>query len=520
MSRPRKNMSEIRKIIKTSLLSPALSERQIALACNVSRPTVAKYLLQLKRNPLTIEQLDCMDNSALEKHLGLESPSIALTAENRILHQWLDSNINRLNEQHMTRRLLHEQYSSENPHALKYSQFCFILQQKTQKPEVSGMLSHKAGDKLYLDYTGKKFTWKEESGNSYVEEVFVATNGASSRFYALPVANQKQETFARATEKAFHHFGGVPNAVVTDCLKSAVIKNDGYEPEHNRLFERLLSHYGVVNIPARPRKAKDKAVVESTVNIVYRRIMARLNGKTFPDRQAMLKEWMKALSKANSEPLQKLSGNRMSRFEEIDRPALKPLPQTLFPLSSVLRQKVQKRLSVYVPEDKTYYSVPHTLQGKQVEVLVSTDTVEVWHENLCVATHLRIYRAGTVVNIEHLPENQKWYETRNIEESLRSASLYGTHVRSWAEKQVTIQPHEEIAFRLINGLLALARKYPERIDMVCRLGLKEESPTLKQLKQIIKSEEDLIETESEALGFSLPFHENIRGPQYYGREVM
>ncbi len=520
MSRPRKKMSEIRKIIQTRLLSPDLSERQIALACNASRPTVSRYLKYLENNPLTIEELKGMSSKALEKHLGFEASPISQTGANRLLSQWLNNNAHRLSQKHMTRRLLHEEYVSEIPEPLKYSQFCFILQQKTQKPLISGMLSHKAGDKLYLDFTGTKFKWNDESGESHVEEVFVATNGASSRFYAQPVANQKQETFAWATEKAFIHFGGVPNAVVTDCLKSAVIKNDGYEPEHNRLFERLLEHYGAVNIPARPYRPKDKAVVESTVNIVYRRIFKKLEGKTYPHRQAMLDAWMATLLKVNQEPFQKLPGSRMSRFEELDKPAMKPLPKTLFPLKKVLKQKINRKLFVYLSDDRTSYSVPHSLHGRHVEVLISTDTIEIWYDNLCFATHERKSGAGKVINSDHLPENQKWYETRNLDESLRSAENYGIHVKSWAAKQIKCQPHPDIAIRIISGLLALAKKYPERIDTACRIGLKTDPPALRQLRQIIKSGEDLVVTEAEHLTFSLPFHENVRGPEYYSGEVV
>lgn len=508
-------MSEIRKVITTRLKCPLASERQIASITRISRPTVKKYLELFNRKPLSLSELESMNNNSLEKHFGLEDQKIIETSENRLLSEWLTDNINRIGKNHVTRRLLHEEYSEIAPSPLSYSQFCFILQQKTQSPETSGMLMHKAGDKAYLDFTGDKYHWLDESGQEYVEEVFLAVNGSSSYFYSEPVPDQKQENFTLATRNAFHHFGGVPNAVVPDCLKSAVLKHDGYEARNNPLFAKMLEHYGAVCIPARPYHPKDKAVVESTVNIVYRRIMAKLSKRVFPDRKAMLSAWMKELEKANSEPFQKLPGSRLSRFMELDKPALKPLPNTVFDITNVLHQKIDRKLFVYVSQDRTSYSIPEVLKGKRVEVLVNTEKIEVWHGNECFATHTRAPGKGKVINIEHLPKAQKWYETRNLEESLRALSPYGVHVTSWAKAMAERAGHEDIAWRIIAGLSKLASKHPERIDMTCRIALGRDRLTLAELKSIIASGEDLAEAEAERLTFQLPFHENIRGSEYY-----
>lgn len=316
----------------------------------------------------------------------------------------------------MTRRLLHELYLQEYKTGLQYSQFCFVLRQQLQTPEASGMFEHKAGDKLYMDFSGAKLLWFNETGIEHQEEIFLAILGASSYHFSLPVPSQKQEDFVYATQESFQFLGGTPNAIVPNCLKSAVLRHDGYESLHNPLFQKLLDHYNVVSIPARPHHPKDKPIVETAVKLLYSQILARLNKQVFPSRMAMLAAWQNAVTKLNEKPFQKLPGCRRTRFEEIDRPALRPLPATVFSVATILNQTVQSSLSIYVSQDKTAYSVPHSLQGKKVEILVKPTTVELWHANERCATHIRAPMAGKVITLEHLAPAQRWYANRNSAE--------------------------------------------------------------------------------------------------------
>ena len=329
---------------------------------------------------------------------------------------WLSKNAKRLSERHMTRRLLHELYLQEYKTGLQYSQFCFVLRQQLQTPEASGMFEHKAGDKLYMDFSGAKLLWFNETGIEHQEEIFLAILGASSYHFSLPVPSQKQEDFVYATQESFQFLGGTPNAIVPNCLKSAVLRHDGYESLHNPLFQKLLDHYNVVSIPARPHHPKDKPIVETAVKLLYSQILARLNKQVFPSRMAMLAAWQNAVTKLNEKPFQKLPGCRRTRFEEIDRPALRPLPATVFSVATILNQTVQSSLSIYVSQDKTAYSVPHSLQGKKVEILVKPTTVELWHANERCATHIRAPMAGKVITLEHLAPAQRWYANRNSAE--------------------------------------------------------------------------------------------------------
>jgi len=515
MSRPRKSMKEIRKIIRIKLQQPTASARYIAAATGCSRPVVKDYLKRLEDHPLNQTSLAGMNDQKLTDHLALSQPALQETDENCQLGIWLSHNAKRLSEKHMTRRLLHEVYLRDHGNGLQYSQFCFVLRQQLQTPEASGMFDHKAGDKFYLDFTGDKLHWFDEGGLAHQEEIFLAVLGASSYHFSLPMPSQKQEDFAYATQEAFLFLGGVPNAVVPDCLKSAVLRHDGYEPLHNPLFQRLIDHYNVVSIPARPHHPKDKPVVETAVKLLYSQILARLDKQVFANRTAMLAAWRSAVAQLNRTPFQKLPGSRLSRFEEVDKPALRPLPAATFVLTTVLNQTVQSSLSIYVPQDKTAYSVPCSLRGKKVEILVSPATVEIWHAHERYATHARSPLAGKVIMTEHLAPAQRWYANRNSAELIRLLAMAGCHVERWALKTCQNQAHEDIAWRKLCGLKALARKNPDRIDRVCRIALAKQALELKDLRHILAGDEDIIEDTADNLTGELPFHENVRGPAYY-----
>lgn len=519
MSRPRKSMKQIRMMVRMRLMDPPASIRRIAEATGCSRPVVKDYLDRLTDHPLTYEQLGTMNDQALRIHLGIEAPVIQTTDQNQCLIVWLEKNIQRLNQKHMTRRLLHELYREAYPDGLQYSQFCLMIKQKYQSPEATALFSHKAGDKVYLDFTGDKFHWKGEDGQDHHEEVFLAVLGASSYQFSIPVPSQKQEHFVWAIQEAFRFFGGVPTAVVPDCLKSAVLHHDGYEPLHNPLFQRFLEHYGLVSIPARPHHPKDKPLVEGAVNGVYRQIMARLAHTVFADRAAMITAWRIAEQRLNDAPFQKLAGSRSSRFAEIDKPVLKPLPQTPFSINRVLTQTVPPTGVVYIPEDKTSYSVPNSLLNKQVEILISPETIEIWYEHERYTTHKRSANAGKVVLIEHLISTKVWYAGRNTDELRRTLNGSGVHVASFVQRLYESAGHDDIAWRLLGSLKQLVKHYPQRIDRACRIALSQNETTLRGLKKILANEVDLALARDEAQTPELGLHENIRGPAYYGQGV-
>lgn len=518
MPQKRKSMKQIRKILQLRLNNAAMSIRTIANATGVSRPVVTGYLDRLGQHPLTIEELDAMNDEALRNLLELDVPAVQETEQNKTLQTWLEQHITELSKVGVTRLLLHERYLEDHPDGLQYTQFCFVLKQRFQGPEASSLLDHKAGDKMYVDFTGNKLVWQDTRGAEYTEEIFLAVLGASSFLFALPVQSQRMHDFCYVTEEAFLFYGGVPRSIVPDCLKSAVTSNDGHESVINPLYQRLLDHYRIVCIPARPRHPKDKPLAEGAVNLVYRQILARMDGRRFETREDMLRWWMQAVERINNTPFQKLPGTRRIRFEQTDQSALKTLPDTRFNLSAVLNQTVSTTGVVYIDSDKTYYSVPFSLQGKKVEILVAPKHIEIWYEGERKALHSRQRDAGKIVTPTHRSPAHRWYSDRNTGELMRDLEQRGVHIGSWAARVMNAAEHEDIAWLLLTGLKKLYTKYPNRLDTACRIALKQGDLTLRSLKHILRNDEDLVLVAAEEATPELALHENIRGAEYYATE--
>ena len=143
---------------------------------------------------------------------------------------------------------------------------------------------HKAGDKLFIDFTGKKAQHNVDRHTGEIQdlEVYLCVLGSSQYTYVEACASQKLEDFMRCTENALWFYGGVPRALVTDNLKSAVTKSSRYEPKVNETFADFAEHYETAVLPTRAYRPRDKAIVENAVRIIYTRVFAPLRNQYLP----------------------------------------------------------------------------------------------------------------------------------------------------------------------------------------------------------------------------------------------
>lgn len=186
-----------------------------------------------------------------------------------------------------------------------------------------------------------------------------------------------------------------------------------------------------------------------------------------------------------------------------------------FDLSAVLNQTVSSTGVVYVVEDKTYYSVPSSLQGEKVEILVKPTEIEIWLNGERKALHTLHVDAENVIDPTHRSKSHQWYADRNPSELLRALMEKGVHIGSWGSAVSCRASHEDLQWSLLEGLNKLYKTHPEHLDTVCRIALKKEKYTLKALKHIRKTEEDIVIETSEAETPELSIHENVQGSSYY-----
>ena len=274
-----KHMSQIKQLLR--LYKQGKSKRFIARTLGMSRNTVKSYLNKLSVIELDINDLLALENPVLEKQFHSGNPAYK-ESRYRYLKRRLDYYIDQLEGVGVTRQTLWEEYKADYPDGYKRSQFFHHLAQHKKAAKPSMVLTHKPGEKLYVDFAGKKLSYVDQQTGELIEcPVFVACLPYSDYGFSIAVRNQSVEEFLYALEQCLHFIGGVPQILVPDNLKSAVIKADRYEPDINTALEDFANHYGTRVIPTRVAKPKDKALVENHVKLVYSRVFANIRNLRF-----------------------------------------------------------------------------------------------------------------------------------------------------------------------------------------------------------------------------------------------
>ena len=332
-------MNKVREIVRLNDQC-GLSQRVIARALNVSRPVVSEYIDKVHSAGLVYETIKDMDDDTLVRIV--EDSKEPTSQRYRLLRQQFAYFLEELKRPGVTLQRLWEEYRAIHPDGYGYSQFCYHFQVWRSTSELTMHITHKAGDKMFADFTGKKpHIVDRQTGAIKEVEVMVTILGASQRTYVEAVASQQKHDWIRANENAFHYYGGVPLAVVPDCLKSAVHRADRYEPDINPEYADFARHYQTTILPARPDHPKDKALVENAVRIVYAWIFAPLRDRIFYSLEELNQAFWEQLEICNNKPMQKFNVSRNELFDRIEKDVLRPLPAEKYVIRHFRRLKAQ-----------------------------------------------------------------------------------------------------------------------------------------------------------------------------------
>jgi transposase len=262
---------------------------------------------------------------------------------------------------------------------LGYSQFCELYKRWAGTLDPVMRLTHKAGEKLFIDYAGLTISYiSQATGEKLQADVFVATLGASSYTYAEAQASQAMGSWIGGHVRAFEFFGGVPEILVPDNTKTGVTSPCRYEPDINPTYQDMAEHYGAAAIPTRVRHPRDKAKVESGVQVVEYWVIAPLRKRQFFSIEEINQAVWERLEELNLREMRHLGKSRKELFEELDKPALKPLPERVYELAEWKRAKVS--IDYHVEYAGHYYSVPYLLIHKTVDLRATENVIEVFYK--------------------------------------------------------------------------------------------------------------------------------------------
>lgn len=495
MPRERISMRKIREVLRLKQ-EQRLSNREVATACNIGLATVHDYLRRASLCGLTWPLPDDLPDDVIEERLfpsaaerssrGSDMPDLAYIARE-------------LRRKGVTLALLWEEYRHVHPNGYGRSRFCELYSEYAEKIEPQMRQIHKAGEKLFVDYAGQTMPVVDFStGEVRDAQIFVATLGASDYTFVEATWTQSLEDWIGSHVRAFSFFGGVPQIVVPDNLKSGVTSPCYYEPGINPTYAELAEFYGVAIIPARVAKPRDKAKVENHVLNVERRILAALRDRRFLGLVDCNEAILELLTVLNDRPFQQLPGSRRKLFLEIDAPALGPLPERVY--SFGLWKKARVNIDYHVAVDHSFYSVHYTLVKEEVDVRLSERIVEIFFKGQRQASHARSYTVGVyTTDAAHMPKSHQAYLEWTPERLVRWAAESGGAVAQVVERIMSQRVHPQQGYRSCLGVMSLSKKYsPARLEAACVRALHIAAPYYKTIANILKNNLDQAELPSDS----------------------
>ena len=415
----------------------------------------------------------------------------------------------------VTLTLLWQEYREAHPNGYGYTWFCDAFRAFERRAGATYRNRHEAGAVMQTDYAGQTMEiFDPETGEIREAQIFVAVLGASSYTYASASFTQQLPDWIAGQCQALAYFGGVPRSIVCDNLKAGVAKPLWFEPTLNPTFAALAEHYDTTILPTRVRKPRDKAKVEVAVQIVERWILARLRNRRFFSLGALNAAIRALLVDLNGRAMRHLERSRREIFGAIERDVLAPLPVTVFEYAEW--KTARTHLDYHVEVDGTFYSVPHGLIGRRVQVRLTHRTVEIFCNHKRVASHLRRFqRGGHVTVAAHMPKAHQRYANRTPHNLILQATRIGPNAAILVERMMRDRPHPEQRYRSAMGVISLARRYEcERLEAACERALMINAISYSSVNSILKSGLDRARPAREPLAPSPP-HADIRGRKYY-----
>lgn len=500
-------MHKIRDVLRLKFQARQSYER-IAAALGISKGVVAKYVHLASTAGLDWQAVQSLSDTALETRLAQErvcQPVPYVQPEHAVMHR-------ELRRKGMTLTLLWHEYVSAHPgcRTYRYTQFCEGYRRYARSLKHSLRQVYRAGEKLFVDYAGPTL----ELGDGSRAHIFVAALGASSYTFVWATPHERMADWLEGCARAMNFIHGVPELIVPDNPRAMIANPNRYEPQANVTVEDFARHYGTSVLPARPAHPRDKAKVESAVQVVERWILMRLRH----ERLACIDDVNEAigplLEQLNNRPFQKLEGSRASLFAQVDAPALRPLP--LQPWEWAQFKQVRVHIDHHVQIGGHYYSVPHKLVGQLLEARITARSVELLHHGQRVAAHQRSVHQGRFTTVAaHLPAASRAHLQWTPERLVHWGQGIGQATGDLVIRLLGQHHHPEHAYRSCLGLMSLAKRYGrERLETASAIALELGTTRYMNVKAILNNGCDKAPA-TITPQWTSPVHQYVRGPRYY-----
>ena len=507
-------MRKIKEVLRLKY-DCGLSAREISRSCQVSRSTVADYLMKAQAAGLSWPEASTLTDTRIEERLFPVQRIPSSVKRPEPDYEYIYNELRRYRKFNLTLIQVWLEYKEEHPDGYQYSRFCDGYRRWKGRLDYYMRQEHRYGEKAFIDYCDGLSIVDPLTGELTLTQLFLAVWGASNYTYAEATRSQTLPEWIGSHRRALEYFRCVPRVLVPDNLKSGVSKACKYEPELNPTYADMAEHYGCAVVPARPRKPRDKAKVEAGVLIAKRWILAVLRKRTFYSLAELNAAIRECLEHLNTRPMRRLKKSRREVFESMDRPSALPLPARPYEYAEWLKARVG--FNYHVEVDHHYYSVPFQLLHERLDIRLTATTIEAFRKGERVAAHARSYVKGGYTTLkEHMPPEHRAYAEWNPSRFIKWAGKTGIATAQLVEKVMAGRTYPEQAYKACMGIIHLSRHYePERVEAAAERALKYNACSFRSMKAILTAGLDRRDGRENGGQMSLPLHQNIRGKEYY-----
>ena len=476
---------EIREMLRQ--LRRGRSNRAVARALSIDRKTVATYRNWAQVQGLLEGALPSLGELHRMLEETMQSPAPPQNVSSVAPYAAL---VKQLRREGVEIAAIHGRLK-ERGYAGSYSSVHrFVRKLEPPEPEVTVRVETRPGEEGQVDFGYAGRMLDPETGQLRKTWVFVMTLSWSRHQYVEFVFDQKSETWLRLHRNAFAFFQGIPERIVPDNLKTAIVRGCwGDEPQAQQSYRECAEHYGFLIAPCRPRTPEHKGKVERGVRYVKRNFLGGREATTIVQANRDVRRWV------NTTAGKRIHGTTkekpLERFET-ERTALKPLPNS--PYDMAVWKQVKLHRDCHLIFDQAYYSAPFRLVGQQLWVRGGSREVQIYTGDYqVVATHTRAQRPGRrVTNLDHLPHHKVAGLLLTRESCRKQAAEIGASTQEVVGRLLDHRPEDRL--RTAGRLLRLADRFgQERLEAACSRALRFDDPAYMTVKHILEQGLDIEE---------------------------
>jgi transposase len=476
MANRRFEMFQYRQIL--THMRSGQSDRKIAKAGLMGRPKAAELRALAMEHGWLDPAHPLPDDTALAR-VFKGAPKSAIASPILLPYQ---NDIKAWHEQGIAGTTIHQALIRRYNFSGSYSSVRRFLQLlKDENPQATVMLDFEPGEVAQVDFGSGPKIIDPDTGEVFPTWVFVMTLAFSRHQYAEVVKDQKVATWLGCHRRAFEFLGGIPEKVVIDNLKSAIIKACWRDPEVQRSYAELAEGYGFLISPCPPREPKKKGRVEAGVKYIKKNFLPLREFRNLTDANRQLREWI--LETAGNRIHGTTKQKPLFLFAETERQFLKVLPDVAPEV--VVWSKHKLHGNCHLQFEKAFYSAPFKLVRKELWVKASENTIKIYRDHQLVAIHPRLHKPGKKSTItDHLPPEAVAYLMHDPQWCLKQAEAIGPECSQLIEQLFSHRVLDNL--RAAQGVVGLARKYGSvRLEAACRRALAFGDPKYITVKTIL-----------------------------------